>query len=280
MQNKSEISQTSEPSCSDTQVVKLVQITDSHIFADPDGCLLGLNTRDSFNVVCDRVMREEWSPDLILATGDLSQDSSDEAYQFLAQAFEKMAIPTYWIAGNHDSNEKLLKSMTRGCISAAKHLLFEHWQVILLDSSVVGKVYGELSDDQLSFLQQKLEQHPDKYSLVVLHHHPLDIGSEWLDQIGLKNKQDLTQLLANYPKVKGVLWGHIHQEYFETFDGIDWIATPSSCVQFKPGSTEFSAATDSPGYRYIQLMSNGQIETVVHRMKNIEFTVDYSIKGY
>ncbi len=280
MQNKLTNSLSHQLVSSDTQVVKLVQITDSHIFADPDGCLLGLNTRHSFNAVCERVMREEWSPDVVLATGDLSQDSSDQAYQFLAESFNRMALPTYWIAGNHDCNQGMLRAMDNGCISAAKHLVFEHWQIILLDSSVEGKVYGELSAGQLKFLTEKLEQHPDKFSLVVLHHHPLDVGSDWLDQIGLNNKKEFHDVLKAYPRVKGVLWGHIHQEYLATFDGIDWIATPSSCVQFKPGSAEFSADTDSPGYRYLQLRSDGSIETQVHRMKNIEFTVDYSIKGY
>jgi len=280
MQNKSNNSLTHQLTSADTQVVKLVQITDSHIFADPEGCLLGLNTRHSFNTVCDRVMREEWSPDVLLATGDLSQDSSDEAYQFLAETFEHMALPTYWIAGNHDSNEAMQRRMDSGCISAAKHLVFDYWQVIMLDSSVVDKVHGELSPSQLDFLKDKLEEHRDKFSLVVLHHQPVDVGSEWLDQVGLRNKQELCNILKAFPKVKGVLWGHIHQEYFEEKEGIQWIASPSSCVQFKPGSSEFSADTDSPGYRYLQLLSDGSIETLVHRMKNIKFTVDYSIKGY
>ena len=140
MQNKSDNTQTHRLASADTQVVKLIQITDSHIFADPDGCLLGLNTRHSFNQVCDRVMREEWSPDVLLATGDLSQDSSDEAYQFLAEAFQKMDLPTYWIAGNHDCSDTMSLSMNSGCISAAKHLVFNHWQIIMLDSSVDGQV--------------------------------------------------------------------------------------------------------------------------------------------
>jgi Icc protein len=51
-------------------------------------------------------------------------------------------------------------------------------------------------------------------------------------------------------------------------------------VQFKPGSEDFAAGEEAPGYRYLNLYADGHIESVVHRIDNPEFTVDYSIKGY
>ena len=58
------------------------------------------------------------------------------------------------------------------------------------------------------------------------------------------------------------------------------LATPSSSVQFKPFSKEFSADTESPGYRILDLTNEGKIETQVNRIDHIEFTVDYTVKGY
>ncbi len=261
-------------------VVRLVQVTDSHIFADPDGCLLGLNTRESFEAVCDRVGREEWCPDALLATGDLAQDASPEAYKYLADYFHQMNIPSFWIAGNHDNPDAMEMYLSNGRVSSVKHLLIGHWQVILLDSSVVGKVHGHLDDSQLEFLQKSLARYKDKHALVVLHHQPIDVGSYWLDNIGLKNNQIFKQIISQHKNVKGVLWGHVHQEYDKTQNGVNWIASPSSCVQFMPKSQDFAADTKAPGYRYLNLYSDGRIESVVHRIDNIEFTVDYSIKGY
>ena len=261
-------------------VVRLAQITDSHIFSDPEGCLLGLNTRDSFEAVCERVMREEWRPDAILATGDLSQDASPESYQYLADHFKLLDVPTFWLPGNHDNPETMELYLSNSRVLAAKQLLMGHWQVILLDSSVKGKVHGNLADDQLKFLEKALKRYPDKHALVTLHHQPQEIGSQWLDQIGLKNAARFNEVIAQSSQVKGVLWGHVHQEYQQTINGIQWIASPSSCVQFKPGSEDFSAGTEAPGYRYLNLYSDGRIESIVHRIDNMEFTVDYSIKGY
>lgn len=261
-------------------VVRLVQVTDSHIFAEAEGCLLGLNTRVSFEAVCDRLEREEWRPDALLATGDLSQDASPESYQYLAEYFKSMKIPTFWLPGNHDNPETMDVYLSNSHVFSAKQLLIGHWQIILLDTSVKGKVHGRLHDAQLEFLQTSLNRYPDKHTLVCLHHQPLAVGSLWLDQIGLKNSQDFKQVLENHPQVKGVIWGHVHQETELMINGVQWIATPSSCVQFTPGSDEFSAGTEAPGYRYLNLYSDGRIESVVHRIDNLEFTLDYTIKGY
>lgn len=265
---------------SQLNVVRLVQITDSHIFSDPEGCLLGLNTRKSFEAVCERVEREEWRPDAILATGDLSQDASAESYQYLADNFKATGVPTFWLPGNHDNPETMELYLSNSGVLSAKQLLIGCWQVILLDSSVKNKVHGNLSEDQLEFLKRTLKRYPDRHTLVCLHHQPLKIQSEWLDRIGLKNANKFNQIIAENNQVKGVLWGHIHQEYLDIVNGVQWIASPSSCVQFKPGSQDFSAGTEAPGYRYLNLYADGRIESVVHRIDNLEFTVDYSIKGY
>ena len=265
---------------SEMGVVRVVQITDSHIFADPNGSLLGVNTRESFEAVCQRVNKEEWQPDVLLATGDLAQDASPDAYQYIADIFKTMNIPSFWLAGNHDSPETMAMYLSNDILFPAKHILLGDWQIILLDSSVKGKVYGRLSDPQLEFLKKTLSLHPNKHTLISLHHQPLKIGSDWLDDLGLKNDHEFVEIVSQHPQVKCVLWGHIHQEFEKQQDGINWIATPASCVQFKPESNDFSADDNAPGYRYLNLYPNGKVESVVHRINNIKFTVDYSIKGY
>ena len=54
----------------------LVQLSDSHLFGEADGALLGMNTRDSLQKVIDLVLAQQPQIDLVLATGDLSQDGS------------------------------------------------------------------------------------------------------------------------------------------------------------------------------------------------------------
>jgi len=267
-----------QPSQSD--VLRIVQITDSHIFADPNGSLLGVNTRDSFEAVCDRVCKEEWRADMLLATGDLAQDASPDAYQYIANKFKTMNIPSFWLAGNHDNPATMSMYLSNDSVFSAKHIVAGNWRIILLDSSVPGKVYGKLAKAQLDFLDSILKQHQDKHTLVALHHHPVKVGSRWLDNLGLKNSNQFKKVLSKYKHIKCVIYGHIHQDFKESLDDITWIATPASCVQFKPHSDDFSADDNAPGYRYLNLYPDGRIDSVVHRVNNIEFSVDYSVTGY
>lgn len=91
-------------------VSKIVQITDCHLFGDGDGTLLGINTRDSFNAVLQLVKEHSADADLILVTGDISQDNSIASYAFCQHSLETLGIPFVWLYGNHDEPEKLAQT--------------------------------------------------------------------------------------------------------------------------------------------------------------------------
>ncbi|MCE6984277.1 phosphodiesterase, partial [Pseudomonas frederiksbergensis] len=76
----------------------LVQLTDSHLFADPQGTLLGMNTRDSLQRVIERVRAEQPRIDLVLATGDLSQDGSLASYASFRDLTASLKAPARWLA--------------------------------------------------------------------------------------------------------------------------------------------------------------------------------------
>ncbi|NNJ71779.1 MAG: 3',5'-cyclic-AMP phosphodiesterase [Enterobacterales bacterium] len=259
---------------------KVLQITAPHIFKDEAGCLLGLNTRRSLNAVLDDVYAYHRDADLILATGDISQDHSLESYNYFAKSMNKLGLPVAWVPGNHDISEFMAPALSGQNFVTNKRISIGEWDLILLDSSVEDAVFGQLGAQQLDFLEACLRAPVGKYAMPVLHHHPVDIGCDWMTPIGLHDADAMFKIIDQFNHVKVILWGHIHQEFDIVKSGVRLLATPSSSVQFKPGSTEFSAGTESPGYRTMKLQSNGSLSTAVHRIEHIEFTVDYTIKGY
>ena len=62
------------------ETVRIVQVTDPHLFQSTDGALLGMNTEESLECVLSLVREKTPEFDLSLATGDISQDGSDESY--------------------------------------------------------------------------------------------------------------------------------------------------------------------------------------------------------
>ena len=258
-----------QATAADLAAVRLVQITDCHIFATAEECLRGLNTRQSFAAVSHAAIEHSGKLDLLLATGDLSQDGTTASYDYLAQKFDGMSIPTFWLPGNHDDSEAIQKHFRGKWIHASKHVLIGNWQIVLLNSTIKGEVHGRVSAAQLEFLGRALKAYPDRHALVCLHHQALNSGSEWLDKKGLKDSSQLRAQLAQHDNVRAVLWGHVHQESTQTIDDILWMSTPSSCVQFKPGSRDFAVGSEAPGYRHLNLYADGKVETEVHRVKPI-----------
>lgn len=124
--------------------VRLLQITDTHLFASAEGRLLAVRTAESLAAVLEQVQVNEHPFDLILATGDLSQDHSPESYQRFASMMAPLARPIYWLPGNHDDGPLMTEYLHAAGISEAKQLVGEHWQVMLLDTQVRGKPHGVL----------------------------------------------------------------------------------------------------------------------------------------
>lgn len=264
-------------------VIKLVQVTDSHLFKQRSGELLGINTLESFNQVLKEIRQSDFAYDLALATGDLVQDDSIEGYQYFCESAQQLQKMLFWIPGNHDFQPKMfdILSQEQNNISPKKHLLLgDHWQVLLLDSQVYGVSYGQLGQYQLDWLQSKLKEYPERYALVVLHHHILSTGSAWLDQHNLRNSYDLALVLSAFPKVRGILYGHIHQQVDKEWQGYKLMATPSTCIQFKADSHHFSLDKQQPGWREIELWQDGSIQSRVKRIKQALFLPNMLSEGY
>lgn len=259
--------------------VLLVQLSDSHLFAEADGKLLGMDTCDSLQRVIERVLQEQAQVDLVLATGDLSQDGSQASYERFRDLTAAIEAPARWLAGNHDEVPPM-RAACNGSRQLEPVIDLGAWRIVMLDSSIPGAVPGFLADSQLELLERALSEAPQRHQLICLHHHPVPIGCKWMEPIGLRNPDALFAVLARHPQAKALLWGHVHQEFDQRHDNLRLLASPSTCVQFAPGSEEFQVGSEAPGYRWLRLHADGRLETGVSRVTGIHFEVDYSVKGY
>ncbi|HEY9118277.1 MAG TPA: 3',5'-cyclic-AMP phosphodiesterase [Marinobacter sp.] len=261
------------------RALRVLQLTDPHLMADPGGELLGVNTRDSLDAVIAQALHDHGQPDLILATGDIAQDATEEAYRLFGDKLQAFRCPSAWMAGNHDDSP-LLSRIAAERQANQRRIVQGGWQFLLLDTSVPGKVFGELAESELVFLEEALSQNPDTPTLVALHHHPIEIDTKWMSPIGLRNRDAFWQVIDRFPQVKIVLWGHIHQELDQTRNGIRLLATPSTCIQFTAGSVEFSVEDKAPGYRWFELLPSGDFTTEVSRATEFVFDLDSTSSGY
>lgn len=257
----------------------VVQLTDSHLFADPNARLLGLDTHASLQAVIDQVLADQPRVDLVLATGDITQDASEAGYARFISAAQRLSAPCYWIPGNHDDST-LMQRMGEPSGMSCDWIDAGRWRIVMLDSSLDGSVAGYLGDEQFERLDAALSDAQDRYVMVCLHHHPVPIGSDWMEPLGLQDAQRLLVRLEGAPNIRVILWGHIHQQLDQDRGGIRMLATPSTCVQFAERSAGFATDLLAPGYRWLKLYEDGRLDTGVSRLPAGSFLPEPGATGY
>lgn len=262
--------------------MRVIQISDSHLFGDLARDLLGLNTHASFAAVVDAVCVEAASakPDMVVLTGDISQDFSEQSYVNAAKVCERFACPVYWLPGNHDSPETMQKVFSSTQLKSDKAIIFGDWLFILLNTHYPKHVSGYLARSELAHLDYYLSHYPNQHTLVFLHHHPVLMNARWLDTSCLTNPDDFFEIIDKYPQIRGIVFGHVHQVFETHRKNIPILSAPSTCIQFLPGQKEFKVDNNNPGYRWFELSPDGLFKTGVERLKQFNNTVDFSATGY
>ncbi len=258
----------------------VAQISDLHLFSDECQDLLGWNTWKSLDIVLAQMMSLDPLPDLILLTGDLSQDETEGAYHRVVERFKPIGIPTYWLPGNHDHVPTMQQILDAPPIYADKVIQAGGWKFLLLNTNVPGQVYGALNSDSLQWLDEQLSSDDmAEPTVLAMHHHPFGVRSPWLDKSGLQNTPSFLNIIDRYPQVQLVLFGHIHQEFQRVRRDVTYLSTPSTCIQFMPKSDNFALEDTNPGFRLLRLYPNGAFDTEICRVC-FEQQLDFAAQGY
>jgi 3',5'-cyclic-AMP phosphodiesterase len=238
----------------------VLHITDPHLFAEPDSCLRGTNTRESLQDVLDHILAKGWNADLVALTGDLIQDDTRGAYRRVRDMIDVLRLPVLCVPGNHDIRDLMrdeLRDLPYRYCAACKH---GNWTIIGIDSCIDGEARGRVAAEELERLDKILATTDADHALICLHHPPLPVGSRWLDTVGLENSREFLDRITASGKVRGAIFGHVHQAFDGEYAGIRIIGTPSTCRQFAVNSDEFALDDNPPAYRRIELQENGSIE--------------------
>jgi Icc protein len=259
--------------------LRVLQLTDTHLYAEAAGTLLGVNTLESFRQVIDRFRTHHWPLDLLLATGDLVHDASPTGYAKMRAMLERFDVPVFCLPGNHDNPATLQAHLPGGPVRADTVCDFGAWRFVMLDSVIPGEEGGHLGQAELAALRAALQQ-SDRHTLVCMHHQPVAVGSTWIDSMAIDNPGPLFEIIDDFEQVRGILWGHVHQTFEGVRNGIRLMASPSTCVQFTPHSEQFQVDEEPPGFRLLALLPNGEIRSEVIRVDAMPCGLEVASSGY
>ena len=113
------------------------------------------------------------------------EPSSSSALEIIAL----LNSPFRWIPGNHD-NAAVMNRIAEGTPASKKTAQLNNWLIVLLDTSILGQVHGNLVKSEMNFLTSVLraaEQDDSiEHCLIAMHHNPVPGNSAWMKDIGLR----------------------------------------------------------------------------------------------
>lgn len=228
-------------------MTSILHISDTHIV--PEGKLVSgrLETADALARLIARIsaIRGQIGPiDAVLVSGDLSEDGSAESYSRFKALLAPLDLPTLVIPGNHDAREPMRSAFADqlplyGPLDWVRQV--GDLTVIGLDSLVEGSGKGTLSPQSLSFLKDALFMAKDAPILLALHHPPFPSGIDFMDKIGLTNRDAFRTVVSGHDGPLRIVCGHIHSMMVTDLAGHIAISAPSPCSTFA-----FDLRADAP----------------------------------
>jgi Icc protein len=238
----------------------LVQLSDCHILADPDGLVRGVATQRALRAAVAHLQAQALQPDLLLVSGDLAHDGATASYDAIADILGPLDCSVGVLPGNRDCPATLRACLAHWCDPVRD--VGPHWRVVMLDSTVAQASHGHLSGAQFALLDQAVANAGQRHVLVALHHNPVANRTDVPDLLMLDNTRILLQHLTAWRAVRVVVWGHVHRAYDCRVDNMRMLAAPSTAFQFKLEDGRYVQDFDAAaGYRSLKLYGDGSIAT-------------------
>ena len=256
----------------------IAHLSDTHYLGGRRPLYGSVDTDRTLARALEQLERSGTNPSAIVITGDLADLGEPDAYERLRDELEpvakRMGSKIIWVMGNHDERGSFSSVLFGGNVDdvAPQDRIYDvdGLRIIALDSSVPGYHHGELTDEQLSWLEEVLTVPAAHGTLLALHHPPLPSPIEIMAIIELQEQQKLADVIRG-TDVRGILAGHLHYSTHGTFAGVPVSVASATCY-----TIDTSAPADTllgvGGGQSINLV-NLYVDNVVHSIVPIgDFT--------
>ncbi|MEI6486756.1 MAG: metallophosphoesterase [Sphingomonadales bacterium] len=211
----------------------IAQITDCHLGFVPDDPA-ELN-RQRLDAVLAALLALTPRPDLLLATGDLTEAGTIAAYETLKTVTDALPFPVLFAIGNHDDRDNFRAVFPHVPVSASGHVQYAvthgPLRIVVLDTLAPGQHGGALSAAQAHWLDQALAEDA-RPTILVLHHPPIESGNGWMTEAAdAPWVQRLAAVVARHSHIVRMVSGHLHRAIVTGWHGTTLAVCPSTAPQ-------------------------------------------------
>ena len=248
--------------------MKLIHLTDLHLVV-PGALLHGLDPLARLDICLADILRHHGDADLLVITGDLTDDGSAEAYQSLSLRLEKVGLPYRLLLGNHDLRAGFRAAFPGAPVDEAGFvqsvLDTAEARLIFLDSLHDGQVTGLLCDRRLDWLARRLEEASGRPVMIFMHHPPFGIGQPSLDRYVLEpdSADAFATLVRRHGDIRQIVAGHVHRPCHGLWNGIPVTTVPATAHQmpFDLAAEKVRPVDEPPAYAVVLIDADN---TVLH----------------
>lgn len=215
----------------------IAQISDTHLCAGGRPLYGRIDTAGLLARAVQRIEDLRPAPDCVLLTGDLVNSGKPAEYRALREILVPLARPLYVLPGNHDAREAFRRAFADHAYLGGEDG-FLHYEVdlgparlIALDTVVPGEDSGLLCEARLGWLERRLEEGRGRPTLIAMHHPPVAIGIDWLDDMACANADAFAAIIGRHPEIERILCGHVHRTAQVRFAGTVVATAPSTAHQ-------------------------------------------------
>jgi 3',5'-cyclic-AMP phosphodiesterase len=238
-------------------MIRLAQLSDTHVLGTPGDLLFGHDTTQQLGLVVEALVGR---PDVVVMTGDLTEDGRAEAYKTTRSLIDQLGCDVHAVPGNHD-NAATLAAAFEASIGLQRVALSRAWTMVLVDSSVAGEAHGHLDATTLASLDDALSR-TTNHALVCMHHPPVSPCD--FHYCVITNAAEVLDVITRHRCVRAVLSGHHHRAFETTHSesAVRFLGAPSTFRQLEHGgSPHFTETAEPSAARMVELRDDGTITT-------------------
>ncbi|WP_422001339.1 phosphodiesterase [Reyranella sp.] len=236
----------------------IAQITDLHIRPRGRVAYERVDTNAMLEAAVATIESLPRKPDLVIATGDLTDCGLAEEYAVLRDILEPLSMPVYLVPGNHDRRAELFAEFgsdgyLRNDDGFLHYTIDGHAvRLIGLDTVVPGQGHGEMCRARLAWLEGRLGEERDRPTIVFMHHPPFSTGLADMDRINCRDGQAMAAVLRRFDNIERVVCGHHHRPITTRWAGTIASVAPSTAHQVTldlvPDGSPATFMMEPPGF--------------------------------
>ncbi len=247
---------------------EIIVFTDTHIRGEGE-TILGLDPLERLHEGLQHAQHRFPNAKQIILCGDLCNSGKISEYQRLKSLLDKVDIPYILMCGNHDNRQNLLEIFPDTPVTDQGHLQYftdiGNTRLVTLDT-LDGPPFrndyhvGFLCKNRLQWLESVLASAPGKV-LVFMHHPAWCVGMDGMDEIRLRNGDELLAILNEYGNVAHMFTGHLHRTISGNVQGLSFTTFKSPVVQtpLYKKNLHISQSVTEPGAYGVIFMSDNII---------------------